>query len=96
MLWLVLAWPHVVPPFGSMTTCASTLNSQGVNLPRAASCNQVTLSAWDESSWCLLKCSRRRAAPSQEIFPHAFQNHSLACVVLTFTVVAPDVVLTFT
>ena len=34
MLWLVLAWPHVVPPFGSMTTCASTLNSQGVNLPR--------------------------------------------------------------
>ena len=34
-----------------------------------------------------------RAATSQESFPHAFQNHSLACVVLTFTVVAPDVVL---
>ena len=39
---------------------------------------------------------QRLPALSQEIFPHAFQNHSLACVVLTFTVVAPDVVLTFT
>lgn len=85
MLWLVLAWPHVVPPFGSMTTCASTLNSQGVNLPRELQTG--TLSAW-LSSWCLSVHSgeqRLRKKSSHTLFKTTRS-------VLTYTVVAPDVV----
>ena len=85
MLWLVLVWPHVVPPFGSMTTCASTHNSQDVkSLSRELQTGYVERVWRVRDSWSVEHEHEEEFSAAllwKEFFPHPpflhiHQNHT--------------------